>query len=332
MQDHSEAYATRILGLRQEPNGFESLALEIFRFQARQNATYHEFLQRIGCQPDSVKDILHIPFLPISLFKTRAIKTGNWHSDIQFRSSGTSQQTRSIHWVENLDWYHLISQTIFEDQVRSLADISILGLLPTYLENPQSSLIAMVQHFGAISQNPVLYCGLDFELFINQLESARKGGKPILLFSVTYALLKLATASDIDLSDCLTIETGGMKGLDEKLTKAETLEIIKNRLNIKHLYSEYGMTELLSQSYAEDLVYTPGFCKKVLVRALDEPLGPFKKDGRGAFQIIDLANYATCSFIATDDAGTLYPDGRFELLGRVESAEIRGCNLLFSQE
>ena len=324
------SFKEEIARLRQGQTDFASLALQIFYLQAAHNPIYKRFLQLIGCEPFEVNELTQIPFLPISFFKTKSIKTGDWRHETHFESSGTSGQMRSRHFIKDMDWYEKISAQIFSDQIANIPSLVILGLLPTYTDNPHSSLIAMVKAFGAQTDHPVLFSGLDFMQLKNNLETARKTGKQILLFSVTYALLRLIREGGWDLSDCIVVETGGMKGLETGMVKEEIIDQLKTRLQIKTLFSEYGMTELQSQAYAEGLVYRPGFSMQVLMRDLDDPLGELKKEGRGALNIIDLANFSTCSFIATDDLGQLHADGTFEVFGRCEDAEVRGCNLLFA--
>ena len=325
-----DLFQTEVQKLSIEPDRFEALAMEIFRFQAEQNPVYSRFLYLLGCESRFVSHLEEIPFLPISFFKNQEIKTGEWQAETWFQSSGTSKQQRSRHFVRKLAWYHYVSAQIFKSQIGDLQSFQILGLLPTYLENPHSSLIEMVQSFMKSDSNSRQFLSVDFESFESDLAVVRQSGLKPLIFSVTYALRKLMEEKPMDLSDCVVIETGGMKGMGSEIPKIEMYDLLRNNLKIKQLYSEYGMTEMLSQSYSDDGIYVPGYSMRVLVRQLEDPLSGSSKTGRGGLNIIDLANMDTCSFIATDDVGQVFDDQRFEVFGRVDGSEIRGCNLLFA--
>jgi len=321
-------FRTRIESLFEGGSSFEILAIEIFHFQAARNPVYKKFIQLIGIEPFEIEKLTQIPFLPISFFKNKEVKSSDWKAEKIFQSSGTTGQTRSRHQVLSLDFYHSISARIFENRIGNLADFQIIGLLPTYLENPDSSLISMVKAFGIRSGLEARFCGLDFNLFSQLLERAREAKKKILIFSVTYALIKLIDTHQFDLSDCIVIETGGMKGLGTEISKNEVIEKLQNQLKIKDLYSEYGMTELLSQAYAKPELFHLPPTLKVFVRDIDDPF-KVSEMGRGAANIIDLANFATCSFIGTDDLCEVGLVGNFQILGRLNGSDLRGCNLLF---
>lgn len=320
----------RIVGIREFPETFDELAIEIFQFQAKQNPVYKQFLKFLGKDPSQISKLSEIPFLPISFFKTQAIKSGSWDPEAYFLSSGTTGQVRSQHFIRDLSWYHTVSKQIFTDEVIDLSGTFLIGLLPNYLENPHSSLIEMVRHLAAESKSPIHFCKPETEAFLEVLQAARTSGRKPVIFSVTYALLHLAEKQAFDLSDCLIIETGGMKGLGVEMAKHEFRKIVHDRFAGPRLVSEYGMTELQSQAYAQDEWYQPGFGMKVFVRQLEDPLGGNHSNGRGGLNIIDLANWSTCSFIATDDIGEIRSDGKFAVFGRADGAEIRGCNLLFA--
>jgi len=322
-------FAHKVEHLFEDDSQFENLALEIFQFQARHNFTYKKFIQLIGLEPVEINKLNQIPFLPISFFKNKEVKCLDWMPEKIFQSSGTTGQIRSKNQVWSLDFYHRIAASIFESQIGKLVDFQIIGLLPTYLENPDSSLISMVRHFGLRSGSEAIFCGLDFESFHQILLKARQGKKKILFFSVTYALLKLVETHSFDLSDCYVLETGGMKGLGVEMSKAEVIEILQKKLNISHLYSEYGMTELLSQAYANPEKFKNPPTLRVFARDLDDPF-QISETGRGAANIIDLANFATCSFIGSDDLCQIESNGEFKISGRMDGSELRGCNLLFS--
>jgi hypothetical protein len=329
-EKEGNALETKVFSFLQNGGSFNQLALEIFRFQYQHNLVYQEFVKRIGKTPDQVKSLEQVPFLPISFFKTKEIKTGNWLAETYFLSSGTSGQSRSRHLIKSLNWYHKVSLFLFERQFGNLNSYIILAMLPTYLENPHSSLISMVNNLGNFSSEKVCFLGLDFKKLKNQLQKATDSGKKLLLFTVSYALGKLAEESPLDLSDCLFIETGGMKGLGPDLPKEALLEKFRKTLKIKHLFSEYGMTELQSQAYAKPLLFhSQDSSLRVLQRQMEDPFH-VQTQGRGLANIIDLANIFTCSFIATDDLVEVRPSGEFKILGRAQGAELRGCNLLFA--
>jgi hypothetical protein len=325
-----ENIESRILSLQTNPENFEEIALEIFQFQAGQNPVYKQFLRLIERSSKQVTRLVDIPFLPIVFFKTQTIKTGKWDSQSHFQSSGTSGSIRSIHHIRSIDWYHSVSLKIFKNQVGNPADFYLIGLLPTYLENPHSSLISMVSHFGEQTGSEVEFCGLEPQKLQLALKRGRNSGKKILLFSVTYALIHFAEVGGFDFSDHIVVETGGMKGLKKEMSKLEILEILKENLNVSELVSEYGMTEMQSQAYSDQGWYQPGFCMKALVRDLDDPTGKSKYIGRGALNLVDLANWSTCSFLASDDLGEVQKNGLFSISGRAESSDVRGCNLLFN--
>ena len=249
-------FASQVKNLFENEAGFEKLALEIFRFQARHNPTYKEFLTYVNADIESIDSIYAIPFLPILFFKNREVKTLDWKEDTYFLSSGTTGQIRSKHPVLSLKLYHSNSIRIFEHQIGKLSQFQIIGLLPTYLENPNSSLISMVLAFGKQTKSKVQFCGLDFDLFQSLIKKARAKKKRILIFSVTYALMRLIEEKSMNLSDSLVIETGGIKSLGTNISKAEIIESFRKHLHINDLYSEYGMTELLSQAYADPYTFS----------------------------------------------------------------------------
>jgi len=322
-------FKKRLHGLFREEESFEFLALDIFKFQSEQNPVYKEFISRIGGKPEKVKSLEEISFLPISFFKSHTIKSGNWTAEKVFLSSGTTGSIRSQHNVFSVDDYDFVSQQIFRELGVSLKQSVLLGLLPTYLENPNSSLVHMVESFGKITGDSIRFFHLDFTSLESVISDVLALGKTPVLFSVTYALLKMAEESPFDLGNCLVVETGGMKGLKKEMCKQEILDVLKEKLNIKQLVSEYGMTEMLSQAYAHSLEYQCGKSLKVLVRDPSDPIGSVRSDGRGVLNLIDLANFATCSFIASEDLGQVHCNGKFEIFGRLEQTEVRGCNLLF---
>lgn len=320
----------RILSVNQNLDIFESIAIELFHFQANNNPVYKQFLRLIDFNVHEVSELYQVPFLPISFFKTQTVKTGIWSPETHFHSSGTSGTTRSSHLIRSLGWYHSVCLQIFKSKIGDPQDYFFIGLLPTYLDNPNSSLIQMVKFLGEQSGLDAKFCGLDSEKLIHFLKDGRDSGRKILLFSVSYALVHFAELGGFDLSDCLVIETGGMKGLRKEMPRVELMEYLWERLCIKEHKSEYGMTEMQSQAYSRRGFFEPGFSMKAMVRDLENPMGKNELTGRGALNIIDIANWSTCSFLATDDLGEVWENGTFEVFGRADSSDIRGCNLLFA--
>jgi hypothetical protein len=323
---------------------FEQLALDIFHFQYEKNAVYHAYVNALGIKPSKVNEIDKIPFLPISFFKTDEIKTGRFNAEIIFRSSGTTQSKNSQHHVKDVSTYIQSFTMGFEKMYGSLQGWCILGLLPSYLEKGDSSLVYMVDHFIKQSGSPqsgfYLY---DLDKLKETLLFLESSGQKTLLIGVTYALLDFAEefppGSHLEALKNITImETGGMKGRREELTRMEVHERLKKAFGVSEIHSEYGMTELLSQAYAmaEGRFQCPPWMR-VLIRDDEDPLSVHsprstvhsKKDAlAGAINVIDLANVYSCSFIATDDVGKLYHDERFEVLGRMDGSDLRGCSLL----
>lgn len=319
------------MDLVNHPNRFESLALEVFKYQSLENQVYERFLTLVGFDFEGPLSIENIPFLPISFFKTQKVISNPFVPTTFFESSGTSGQVRSRHWMADLNHYHQVSTEIFDQTFGSPSQYFFIGLLPTYLENSHSSLIEMVRNLGKQGGREAIFSGLDFETFSNAFDEGKKSGRIIFIFGVTYAFLKmLEPLSSLDLDGAILVETGGMKGLEMESPKEAVKELLKERLKVKNLFSEYGMTEMQSQAYGSDLEYKCSFTMKVMVRQLENPLESLSKKGRGALNIIDLANWQSCSFLATDDVGEVLENGNFLVHGRVENSDIRGCNLLFA--
>lgn len=309
---------------------FSSLALDIFRYQVTSNMTYYKYLEQIGADPEIINNIKEIPFLPIELFKYHKIITGEKKTGIIFKSSGTTEGDRSKHFVTDPQLYISSFTKCFSLFYGDPANYCILALLPSYLEYPGSSLVFMIRHLIKQSGHPdsgfYLYNYDDLAAKLVQLEQKKQ--KTILL-GVSFALLHFAEKYPSSLDYTIIIETGGMKGRRQEITREELHEILKKAFSIKKIHSEYGMTELLSQAWSKkDGVFLVPPWMKIVVR---DPYDPFTtiSDGRsGGINIIDLANMHSCSFIATQDIGKLYPDGSFEVLGRFDNSDIRGCNLM----
>jgi hypothetical protein len=320
-----------VLQLANNPESFEELALELFDFQSKQNPVYRRFLELTGQLNKPVSRLGEIPCLPISLFKTQHVKSGTWEPGGYFQSSGTTGMVRSSHWFPDAGFYDEVCLAIFKEKVGSPEDFIFVALLPGYTENNHSSLIHMVENLGKHSSRPVEYLPLDFPFVEQRLIELQKSDKPVFLFSVSYALLRMARQYPISLSEIFVLETGGMKGLDEELPRQGLLDCFQKELGIKKLISEFGMTEMFSQAYGFPGTFETGFSLRVLVRPSDDPFENAIQKGKGLLQVYDLANIASCGFLATQDLAEVYSDRRFEILGRWDHADIRGCNLLFSE-
>ena len=270
--------------------------------------------------PKSVKKIEDIPFLPISFFKTHRIRSSRAPVEKVFKSSGTTSENRSQHHISDLEFYHRTAQKTFEDIFGSLGAKKIIALLPSYLEQGDSSLISMVDSFLALATP-----GSCYALGKNIEPELKKAGHKI-LFGVSFALLDL-TLSD-KYQEVTVIETGGMKGRRKEITRQELhQEIIKNT-GVKEVWSEYGMTELQSQAYGKNGDFRFPKWAKALVREVNDPFCYVENTKTGGLNVIDLANVETCSFIETKDLGKIDDNGSFQILGRFDNSDIRGCNLL----
>ncbi|MFY0644415.1 MAG: acyl transferase [Bacteroidia bacterium] len=307
---------------------FNEFALEMFQFQAKNNKVYAEYLQLIGKSPNLVNKIEDIPYLPIRFFKTHEIKSWDFTEEMVFESSSTTGIGTSRHLVHHLSDYHLNSEKIFEERFGSISQFKILGLLPNYLEKGQSSLVNMVSNFAkgnSTKQDP-------FYLYNHEALAAQlKLQKPTVLFGVSFALLDFIQEYEINNPELIVIETGGMKGRKSEMTKLELYDQLKLGFPNAQIHSEYGMTELMSQAYtSKSGLYNPPNWLNVNCRAENDPFSNLGHKQRGALNIIDLANIHSCAFLATDDLGRVYEDGSFEVLGRIDHSDLRGCSLLIS--
>ncbi|UKN01103.1 acyl transferase [Paracrocinitomix mangrovi] len=311
----------------QSADAFEDLALKIFQFQYDNNTVYRQYVDLLGKDISGIKSIKEIPFLPISFFKHHEIKSSTAPTSIIFKSSGTTGQTRSTHHLVDPTIYQLSFIKGFEQFYGAIDDYLILGLLPNYLENENSSLIYMFDHLMQLSRDK------ESGFFLNDIDrlleviNRRKNDKKILLIGVSYALLDLVENYQADLSGCIIMETGGMKGRRQEMTKEELHATLSKGLKVESIHSEYGMTELLSQAYSsgDGIFYTPPWMK-ILLRRYNDPF-EIIEEGSGGINVIDLANIWSCSFIETEDLGKYNGDG-FSVLGRLDNADLRGCNLL----
>jgi phenylacetate-coenzyme A ligase PaaK-like adenylate-forming protein len=310
---------------------FWETAFEVFNYQFINNIIYQEFIKSLGKGLSEIKTTEDIPFLPVEFFRNHKIISGNYPVEMIFESSGTTGITPGKHFVTDLLLYEESFLRSFKLFYGEAEQFLIAALLPSYTEREGSSLVYMTDILINKSQNP----GSGFyrhnipELILT-LKKTIGENKNALLLGVSFALLDLAEKYAPDLSGVVVMETGGMKGRRKELTRLELHSILKGKFNVTSVHSEYGMTELLSQAYSkgEGIFYCPPWMKIVIRDPLD-PLTIIKEPGRtGGINIIDLANINSCSFIATGDLGKIHPDGGFEVLGRFDNSDIRGCNLL----
>ncbi|MBS1746226.1 MAG: acyl transferase [Bacteroidetes bacterium] len=308
---------------------FTNLAVEIFLNQYSNNAVYKDWCDLVKKNPGDIEQASQIPFLPISFFKSHTIITGNREYDLIFESSGTTQTSKSRHYVKDVQLYVQSFIKGFEMFYGDIKKWCIIGLLPSYLQQKNSSLIKMVNELIRISSHESSGFYLDeYEKLTGVLNKLEQQHQKTLLIGVTYALLDFAECYPIQLSSTIVMETGGMKGRRKEITRQEVHEILQTQFGLKQVHSEYGMTELLSQAYSKDggKFFCPPWMK-VMVRDEDDPL-LVKQKGKGALNVIDLANINSCSFIATDDVGEVFEDGSFSVSGRLDGSDIRGCSLM----
>ncbi len=311
------------------PGTFNERALQLFKSQYLGNPLYRNFADRFHSNPETVKDLTQIPFLPVSFFRSQEVKTGEFIPEIVFESSSTTGQKSAKHYVRQLDLYRESFVKGFELYYGDARNYCILGLLPAYLERKGSSLIWMVNELMRLSDHRgngfYLY---DFERLYRILLHLENNRQQTILLGVSFALLDFAEKYSMKLSHTVVMETGGMKGRRKEITRDELHKILKDSLGVSTIHSEYGMTELLSQAYSiREGIYKPVPWMKMLVRNEDDPVS-VHHEGEGLLNIIDLANIGSCAFIATDDVAKLYEDGSFEILGRMDNSDIRGCSLL----
>ena len=312
---------------------FISIALKVFRFQASNNPVYARYIELLNIDVNTVGCLEKIPFLPIEFFKSHKVVSTTDEARAIFTSSGTTGNLTSRHYVPDLGIYEDSFTKGFEVFYGSVKDYCILALLPSYLEREGSSLIYMMEKLIKDSNHPKsgFYLNNHEELIVH-LEELKAQNQKVLLLGVSFALLELAENHQLDLGDVIVMETGGMKGRRKEMTREELHAVFTSRLGVKKIHSEYGMTELLSQGYSkgDSLFETPAWMK-IMIRDAYDPFS-YEKAGRsGGVNVIDLANLNSCSFIETQDLGKTHPDGKFEILGRFDNSDIRGCNLLVSE-
>lgn len=318
-----------IFSIRNEKE-FNETALAIFRHQAVNCLPYSQFISNLNIVPEQISEVAAIPYLPISFFKTHQIVSELKEKEIIFSSSGTTGMSQSKHYVTDLKIYDQSFNLAFEQFYGKIEDTCLLALLPSYLERDGSSLIYMVDALLKQSQHPDSgYFLHNHEELYHQLNARKESGQKTILIGVTYALLDFLELYQIDFPELIVMETGGMKGKRKEMVREELHEILKSGFGVTAIHSEYGMTELLSQAYSSgDGIFDCPNWMKIVLRDTNDPLTLLNSSQTGGINVIDLANINSCSFIATQDLGRLLPGGSFEVLGRFDNADIRGCNLL----
>ena len=314
-------------------SSFSEKALQLFVYQYHENKVYKAYCDALRVDPSVIKKLTDIPYLPIGFFKTQAVKTGHFEPELYFESSGTTSSINSRHYVKEVAIYRVSFIAGFHKFYGDPSSWCIIGLLPSYLERQHSSLVMMVDDLIRRSDHPQSGFYLnEHELLFEQLKKLELAGQKVLLIGVTYALLDFAERFPMKLDHTVIMETGGMKGRREEITRADVHKILQHGLGPQSIHSEYGMTELLSQAYSSGKgIFYPSDTMKVLIREEDDPFEIHEngdKEYRGIINVIDLANVWSCAFIATEDAGILYPGGSFEVTGRVNLSDIRGCSLM----
>ncbi|SOC79016.1 Acyl-protein synthetase, LuxE [Salinimicrobium sediminis] len=309
---------------------FEEKSLQVFEFQYFNNPVYKHFCDLLGRSPAQVDKLEKIPFLPIEFFKSHRITSSEDSEEIIFTSSGTTGQVKSKHFVTDLAIYEESFRRAFTNFYGSVENYAVLALLPSYLERKGSSLIYMVDDLIKKSKNPASGFYLhDLEALAQKLNELEQKQQKVLLIGVSFALLDLAEKFSLNLKHTVVMETGGMKGRRKEMIRAELHEILKQGLGVENIHSEYGMTELLSQAYAvKNGIFECPPWMKLLIRDPEDALTLLPDGKSGGINVIDLANFNSCSFIATQDLGKNLGAGKTEILGRFDNSDIRGCNLM----
>ena len=315
-----------------DEESFTKTALQVFQYQAANCGVYKAFIGGLGADPGAIKSLENIPFLPVEFFKAHHIVTSTEPDEVVFTSSGTTGMITSSHHVTDVSWYVESFRRAFSLFYGDIKDYTVLALLPAYLEREGSSLIYMAQDLITQSANSnsgfYLYNHQDLYHKLNQQKAARK---PTLLIGVTFSLLDFIDNHQIDFPELIVMETGGMKGRRKEMVREELHAALCAGFGVDAIHSEYGMTELLSQAYSKGVgIFNCPPWMKIITRDTNDPFTLVDTGKTGGVNIIDLANVNSCSFIATQDLGKVYTDGSFEVMGRFDNSDIRGCNLLIA--
>ncbi|NOY38461.1 MAG: acyl transferase [Chlorobi bacterium] len=312
---------------------FTETALEIFRYQSEVSEIYRKYMRLLGVRSDDVCQIEDIPFLPVSLFRKYPVKSFRGKPQNIFTSSGTSSTIPSKHYVYDLSLYEKSFLTAFRLFYGDPAGMSVLALLPTYLERSGSSLIYMIDKLIKLSGSPFSgYYLYNHKRLYHRLRELAAKKERVLLFGVSYALLDFAEKYEVLVPGMIVMETGGMKGRRKEMVREELHGILTSRFHVTSVHSEYGMTELLSQAYSQGKgIYAAPPWMQILIRDPYDPLSFLPPGRHGGINVIDLANLYSCAFIETGDLGICFPDGTFSVSGRFDHSELRGCNLMVQE-
>lgn len=325
----TKSVENRIFNISSHDN-FNETALEIFHFQYKNNIVYRQFVDFLKIRVSQIGHYSQIPFLPVEFFKNHKITSGEFNPDVVFTSSGTSGMQTSKHYVKNIELYESAFLKTFELFFGSPKNYVILALLPSYLERGGSSLVYMADKLIGLSHR--IESGFylhEYKKLHSLLLTLKKRKQKALLLGVTYALLDLAEQYPVHFPELILMETGGMKGKREELVRDELHTKLKNAFGVQQIYSEYGMTELMSQAYSTgDGIFSSPPWMKILIRDINDPLSILPAGKTGGINIIDLANIYSCAFIATQDLGKVGLNDTFEILGRFDNSDVRGCNLM----
>ena len=323
-------YNNKIFKIKSEKQ-FEYYAIKIFRMQYKLNPVYQLYCNLIGTSLNDVKKLDQIPFLPIEFFKTKKVKSFKNSESKIFYSSSKTEINQSKHYIRDISIYKSSLLNSFSYFYGSPTKYNFLALLPMYIENSNSSIIFMVKELMNISNNIGFFFTNEYELIFEKLKFLEKSKKKTIIIGVSFALIDLIKFSKIKLKNTIVIETGGMKGRKKELIREEFHNKLKDRLGVSKIHSEYGMTELLSQSYSRgDGVFSSPPWMKIKIRDLNDPFKELSVNSSGGINVIDLANQESCSFISTQDQGKMISNNKFEVLGRIDGSEARGCSLLLS--
>lgn len=309
---------------------FEKIALKVFRFQYDNNVVYREFCQYLNVEKQDVKSLQQIPFLPIQFFKSHDVLSSEEKIQETFTSSGTTGMTTSRHLITDVTLYEESYRKAFSEFYGNIENYAVLALLPSYLDREGSSLIYMVDDLIKLSNHPESGFYLNnYDELIQKLLELDNAGENIILIGVTYALLDLIEKQNFQLKNVIIMETGGMKGRRKEMIREELHDLLCKGFGVDAIHSEYGMTELLSQAYSlgHGVFECPNWMQ-ILIRDTEDALSYIENGKTGGINVIDLANINSCSFIATQDLGKKKPNNSFEVLGRFDNSDIRGCNLM----
>lgn len=323
-------YPDRIFKI-EDSQELEYLALEVFNYQVINNPVYGYFVRSLGIAAGKIKSIEQIPFMPAEFFRNHRVITGGREPETFFESSGTTGTIKSRHYITDLRLYDESLLNCFRIFYGDPADYFIAALMPSYIEKPASSLVYMVRKLMESGADPrSCFFEVGNRNLLKVLKEVMREGKKAMLIGVSFALLEFAERFRADLNGLIVVETGGMKGRRKEITREELHSVLTGRFNISDVHSEYGMTELLSQAWSKGGgIYRCPPWMRVLVREINDPVTVSAEEGKaGGINVADLANINSCAFIATSDIGRLHGDGRFEVLGRYDHSETRGCNLM----